>query len=69
VGGRSLASWAEEILEVSIHGICQCGPVDRESLAPLEAQVARGESPAAGVLRAWKADPDPSSFLDAITFR
>jgi glutamate--cysteine ligase len=69
VGGRPLASWAEEVLDLAIHGICHCGPVDRERLAPLEAQVERGESPAAAVLRVWKAGPDPAAFLDAITLR
>ncbi|MBW1879172.1 MAG: glutamate--cysteine ligase [Deltaproteobacteria bacterium] len=69
VGGRSLASWAEQILEVSIKGLRHCGPVDRAHLAPLEAQVARGESPAEFVLRTWEADPDPETFLEAITLR
>lgn len=69
VGGRMLASWAEEILDVSIEGLCHCKPSDRDRLAPLEAWVERGESPAAGVLRAWEADPSPAALLDAITLR
>lgn len=63
IGGRRVSSWAEELVEIAGASLDRCRPGDRRWLAPLVALVSRGESPAAGVLRDWEADPDPARFI------
>jgi len=57
VGGRPLAAWAEDLLEIAHGGISRCDPDDVPFLAPLEAQVASGNSPAHDLLAAWSQSP------------
>ncbi len=68
VGGRSLAAWAEELLELATGGIARCDPDDLPWMEPLVDQVARGESPADEILRAWHRNPDPAAFLGVIAY-
>lgn len=68
VGGRALADWAADLLDLATTGMENCEPADLPRLAPLAQQIVSGESPADGVLRAWERDPRPEAFLDAITY-
>ncbi|MCB9668078.1 MAG: glutamate--cysteine ligase [Alphaproteobacteria bacterium] len=63
VGGRPLAAWAEELVDIAGRSLDRCRPGDRAFLAPLVRQVESGESPAAAVLRAWEGRTDVRSFL------
>lgn len=51
VGGRSLAAWAEEIVDVAVAGLSRCSPDDVDLLRPLVRLVQTGESPAHHLLR------------------
>jgi len=68
LGGRSLAAWAEDLIAIGRKGLADRGPEERALLAPLEAQVASGESPAAAALRAWREDPSPAVFLPKVGY-
>lgn len=63
VGGRTLLAWAEDLLDLAEAGMSRCAPQDQRWLVPLRAQVARGESPARTLLRAWEADPRPETLF------
>lgn len=63
VGGRTLASWGEELVDIAAGALERRRPGDRAYLAPLVQVVESGESPAAGVLRSWKSAPDIRSFV------
>lgn len=65
IGGRSLAAWAEELVEITAAGLARYAPGDASTILPLVAQVATGESPAHAVLRAFEADPTPAAVLRA----
>jgi glutamate--cysteine ligase len=68
LGGRLLADWARDLAEIAGHGLARSRPDERHLLAPLEAQILTGESPAAAVLRAWREDPKPSVFLKRVAY-
>ena len=51
VGGRTLASWAEDLVTHADEALGRCAPEDRAWLKPLMAQIERGESPARTLLR------------------
>jgi glutamate--cysteine ligase len=68
IGGRSIASWAEDVLTLAARGLDRCTPEDRHWLRPLEDQVATGESPGAALLRAFRADPSPANVLRAAAY-
>ncbi len=51
VGGRSLASWAEDLVRCADESLGRCAPDDRKWLKPLMAQVETGVSPARTLLR------------------
>ncbi|MCB9676797.1 MAG: glutamate--cysteine ligase [Alphaproteobacteria bacterium] len=59
LGGRPLAAWAEELLDIAGSSLDRCRPGDRRWLAPLVELVERGECPADGVRRAFREDPGP----------
>jgi len=69
VGGRTLASWAEELLQIGVGGMNRCDPDDLPWLEPLIEQVQTGQSPSDAILRAWEEDPDPAAFLEAVAYR
>lgn len=60
VGGRPLAKWAEELVDI---GRSTFDADDLAHLGPLEAVVASGESPAHAFLRAWSPDPTPGNLI------
>jgi glutamate--cysteine ligase len=60
VGGRPFAAWAADLLEIAT---ATFAADDADFLAPLIAQVATGESPAHGLLRAWSSDPTPERLI------
>jgi glutamate--cysteine ligase len=66
VGGRLLAQWAADLVDIAEHA---ADADERLLLAPLVAQVGRGESPAAEVLRAFARSPDPARFLPTVAYR
>ena len=63
IGGRTLGAWAVDLVEIARQGLSRCEPEALPLLAPLEALVATGRSPAAGVLDAWRRDPDPRALI------
>jgi glutamate--cysteine ligase len=69
IGGRRVASWAEELVGIAADGLDRRGRGERAWIAPLIAQVATGESPSASVLRAWERDPRPAAMLEALRYR
>jgi len=68
VSGRSLAEWAADLVAIAKGGLAGREEEDRALLAPLEAQVASGESPGAAALRAWREDPSPAAFLPQVSY-
>jgi glutamate--cysteine ligase len=69
VAGRTMADWAGQMVELARAGLERWSPTDVHWLAPLEQQVATGESPAAAVLRAFHALPDRHAFLESVRYR
>ncbi len=68
LGGRSLAAWAEDLVQIAGRGLARSRPWERYLLEPLEALIAGGESPAAAALRAWREDPRPERFLARVAY-
>ncbi|MFT4627615.1 MAG: glutamate--cysteine ligase [Myxococcota bacterium] len=69
VGGRMLAEWAEELVELSDAALERCAPEDRRWLHPLISQIERGESPARSLLSRWESAPTVESLLEAADMR
>jgi glutamate--cysteine ligase len=65
VGGRSLTSWAEDLVTVARDGLSRCSPDDVPLTDPLVRLVERGESPAHRVLR-LAATLDHDALLDQL---
>ncbi len=65
LGGRRLADWAEELLDLADAALRRCAPDDRPWLRPLMAQVETGESPARTLLRHLGDAPDPEKLVAA----
>ncbi len=65
VGGRTYASWAEELITVADDALERCAPDDRKWLVPLQAQIALGESPAHTLLRTLGDTPNMDALLRA----
>jgi len=63
IGGRKLASWAEELVTMADDALQRCAPEDRPWLIPLMTQVGLGESPARTLLRMFGPEPDPRVLL------
>ena len=53
VGGRLLAEWAQDLVDISARGLSRSRPKERGMLDPVEALVAHGHSPGEAVLRIW----------------
>lgn len=65
VGDRTLASWAEDLLDLADAALQRCAPEDRPWLRPLTAQVETGASPARALLRALGPTPGVEALLAA----
>ncbi len=65
VGGRPLASWADELVDLCDQALGRCAPIDRPWLRPLMAQIATGKSPAATLAERLGDAPDPSELIGA----
>jgi len=65
VGGRPLAAWADELLDLADQALGRCAPGDRRWLRPLIAQVERGETFARTLLRELGDEPSVEALLDA----
>lgn len=63
VGGRRLAAWAEELLDLSDAALQRCAPEDRPWLRPLVKQVETGVSPARTLVEVLGATPDIGELL------
>lgn len=69
VGGRTLADWAAELLDIAVHGLSFCSPEEQRWLQPLQELAASGRSPADGLLEAWERDASPASLIRAAAYR
>lgn len=67
VGGRTLAAWAEDVIDAAEAAIPPNRPDDLRYLQPLARQVERGESPARSLLRAFRRDGDVRRVLALLT--
>ncbi len=65
---RHWADWAFDLVDIADRGLARSEPRDRALLAPLQAQVARRESPAVETLRHFRADPRPEVFLPKVAY-
>jgi glutamate--cysteine ligase len=65
VGGRSMASWAEELITIALGGLERSHPDDVRWMKPLIEQVARGESPGRTLHRRLGDRPTPQTLIDA----
>jgi glutamate--cysteine ligase len=61
IGGKRLSQWAEELVAIARSTFPE---EDLAFLAPLEAQIASGESPAHTLLRAWEEDPTVGRLVE-----
>jgi glutamate--cysteine ligase len=68
LGGRPTAEWAQELVGIARKGLADWNAEDLPWLAPLEARVAAGRSPAVDLLEAWQRDPRPESVIEAIAY-
>ncbi|MCB9685833.1 MAG: glutamate--cysteine ligase [Alphaproteobacteria bacterium] len=65
VGTRTMAAWAEDLVDLADAGLERVCPDDRRWLAPLQRQVASGESPARTLLRRLGEHPSPLALIAA----
>ncbi len=65
VGGKRMADWAAELVDLAGAGLDALDPSDRRWLEPLERQVATGESPGRALLRQLGDHPDPRALSAA----
>lgn len=63
IGGRTVLSWAEELVTMADEALERCAPEDRPWLAPLQRQIELGESPARTLLRKFGPEPVPERLL------
>lgn len=66
---RTLANWAEQLLDLADGALERCAPGDRVWLKPLIAQVETGESPGHTLLRKVGQQPTPQALMDATEIR
>ena len=67
VGGRRLASWAEQVIELADGGLSRLAPEDRRWLLPLSHQIATGKSPGQTLLEKLGDRPDPADLLESVS--
>ncbi|MFT5584732.1 MAG: hypothetical protein ACI9VR_002317, partial [Cognaticolwellia sp.] len=71
VGGRLLADWAQDLVDISARGLSRSRPTERAMLDPIEALVAHGHSPGEAVLRIWnecESGAERSCFLKRVLY-
>jgi glutamate--cysteine ligase len=67
VGGRRLASWAEQVIELADAGLSRLDSEDRRWLLPLSHQIATGKSPGQTLLEKLGDRPDPAHLLESVS--
>jgi glutamate--cysteine ligase len=65
VGGRRMAEWAADLVEIARGGLGRQTPDERRWLAPLADLVATGESPARRLLKVLGPTPSPEAVVAA----
>ncbi len=65
VGGKTLASWADELVDLCDLALGRCAPADRPWLRPLMDQIATGKSPAGTLVERLGDTPDPATLIEA----
>lgn len=68
IGNKSLADWAENMLDIAQTGLEEWQPESVHLLQPLIKQIASGESPAATLLRVWKRNPSPKALMRYLNY-
>lgn len=63
LGGRKMAGWAQDLLDIAWRGVGRCNPEDQPWLAPLKGLVDSGRCPADLIIDAFHADPSPRGIL------
>lgn len=66
--GKSTASWASKLVEAAKIGLMDWEPESCALLDPLEAQIQTGRSPAAALMQAWKANPNPEDIIRFLAY-
>lgn len=66
--GRSSASWASKLVDAAKIGLMEWEPESCSLLAPLEAQIQTGRSPATALMQAWKANPNPEAIIHFLAY-
>jgi glutamate--cysteine ligase len=65
LGDRALADWAADVVTIAEAGLAATAPDDVRFLAPLQRQIASGESPGATLLRRLGETPSPLALVAA----
>jgi glutamate--cysteine ligase len=65
IGGRRMADWAADLVDVADRALAGSAPDERAFLDPLRALVATGESPARTLLRHLGPNPTPAAVVAA----
>ena len=68
IGGRTLAAWGSDLLDIATSGLAEHDPAGVPLLAPLRAQVDTGRSPAADLLDAWQHNPSTDAILQYLRY-
>ncbi|MDG1483674.1 MAG: glutamate-cysteine ligase family protein [Myxococcota bacterium] len=68
VGGRTLAAWSAELLELAAAGLAEHDPAGAPLLDPLRQQVDTGRSPAADLLEAFTQAPSPAALVEHLRY-
>lgn len=69
ISGRSTLAWAHDLVRLAGEALDRCQPEDRHLLAPLEAMVDDGRSPARQLLDRFGEEPDLAALLDFAAYR
>ena len=69
VGGRTLLSWSQDLVECALRGLQHIAPDEVRYLAPLEAVLASGMCPARALLEELGEEPDPGALVRACTMQ
>jgi glutamate--cysteine ligase len=64
-GGRRLADWAADVVQLAADGLARTCPDDVSWLGPLQRQIASGRSPGADLLLALGETPSPAALVAA----
>ena len=67
-GSTSILELASRLVQIGADGLERYQPHNRDLLAPLEAQIARGCSPAMDLINAWQSNPTPEHVIDFLSY-